>query len=75
MNISRLLIEGGYTLTKYIIDNYHLDEFYLFRTGDILGSNGKINVNNILNKINRLSKNKRSIISNLKKDKLFNYKF
>ena len=75
LNISRLLIEGGYTLTKYIIDNYHLDEFYLFRTGDILGSNGKINVNNILNKINRLSKNKRSIISNLKKDKLFNYKF
>ena len=75
LNLSRLLIEGGYTLTKYIIDNYHLDEFYLFRTGDILGSNGKINVNNILNKINRLSKNKRSIISNLKKDKLFNYKF
>ena len=75
MNLSRLLIEGGYTLTKYIIDNSHLDEFYLFRTGDILGSSGKINVNNILNKINRLSKNKRSIISNLKKDKLFNYKF
>ena len=75
LNLSRLLIEGGYRLTKYIIDNLLLDEFYLFRSKNILRTNGRFNVGNILYKINRLSKNKRSIISNLKKDKLFNYKF
>ena len=52
-----------------------LDDLYLFKSDSKLKKDGKINVNNILNKINRLSKNKRSIISNLKKDKLFNYKF
>ena len=71
----RLLVEGGKKLTNSIISKSLADEFYLFKSDNKLKNNGKINVNNILKKINTFSKNKRSILVNLDKEKLFNYNF
>ena len=71
----RLLVEGGKKLTNSIISKSLADEFYLFKSDNKLKNNGRINVNNILKKINTFSKNKRSILVNLDKEKLINYNF
>jgi len=75
LKYSRVLVEGGKKLTNSIINKSLIDEFYLFKSSNKLKKNGKINVNNIIKKINIFSKSKRSIIVNLEKDRLFNYNF
>ena len=75
LKVSRLLIEGGKNLTNNLIDNNLIDEFYLFKCESNISKNGKINVKSLIKKIEKNSKNKRLIITNLKGNKLFNYKF
>ena len=74
-NISRLLIEGGKSLTQSLLAKSLIDEFYLFKSNIDLKSNGKINVGNLVKLIKKVSKTSRIINTNLQGDRLINYRF
>ena len=72
--INYLLIEGGYTLTKNLLQKGLFNEFYLFKSSLKLYNKGKNNISIIINKLNNQYKNKTKINTFLEKDILINYR-
>ena len=72
--INYLLIEGGYTLTKNLLQKGLFNEFYLFKSSLKLSNKGKNNISSIINKLNNQYKNKTKINTFLDKDILINYR-
>ncbi len=72
--INYLLIEGGYTLTKNLLEKGLFNEFYLFKSSLKLSNKGKNNISSIINKLNNQFKNKTKINTFLDKDILINYR-
>ena len=73
MNINYLLVEGGKELTKSLIQNKHINQFFLFKSGKKLNTNGQFQIKEIVNQLNRVFKNKKNLNVNLNEDKVINY--
>ena len=74
LGIRNLLVEGGNELTKNMLDNRLVDQFYLFKSPKNLSKNKKyvlFTLNNILKNKYRI---KSKMISNLAKDNITIYK-
>ena len=74
LKISRLLIEGGKKLTNSLVNKSLIDEFFLFKNNLNIKKKGRLNVNSIIRKIKKKSKQQRMVTVNLNEDKLINYK-
>ena len=72
MGIGSIIIEGGKTLTKSILKDKLINEFYLFKSKKKLGKLGKNKFFNFKNKINFLRK-KENIETFLDGDKITRY--
>jgi len=72
MGIGSIIIEGGKTLTKSVLKDKLIDEFYLFKSKKKLGKSGKNNIFNFKNKIYFLKK-KENIETFLDGDKITRY--
>ena len=72
--INYLLIEGGHTLTKNLLQIGLFNEFFLFKSGLKLSKKGKNSISSIINKLNNHYKNKTKINTFLDKDILINYR-
>ena len=56
--ISRILIEGGKKLTQNLLRMNLIDDFFWFKSNVTINQNGKINIRNLINKIeNKKTKN------------------
>ena len=73
LNINYLLIEGGKYLTKSLIQKKHINQFFLFKSGKNLNTNGQLRIKEIVNQLDKNFKNKKNLIINLKEDKVINY--
>ena len=73
MNINYLLIEGGKYLTKSLIQKKHINQFFLFKSGKNLNTNGQLRIKEIVNQLNRNFKNKKNLNIHLNEDKVINY--
>ena len=72
LGIGSIIIEGGKTLTKNILKEKLINEFYLFKSKKNLGKLGKNNFSN-LKKINNFFKRKENIKTFLDGDKIIRY--
>ena len=63
-----LLVEGGKNLTDNFLKKKLFNEFYLFKSSNKLGNNGKLNVSSLLKQLNFIYKNKYRIKSFTGKD-------
>ena len=73
LNIYYLLIEGGKELTKSLIQKKHINQFFLFKSGKNLNTNGQLNIKEIVNQLNKKFKNKTNLDVYLNEDKVINY--
>ena len=73
LNINYLLIEGGKYLTKSLIQKKHINQFFLFKSGKNLNTNGQLKIKEIVNQLNKKFKNKINLNINLNEDKVINY--
>ena len=73
LNINYLLIEGGKELTKSLIHKKHINQFFLFKSGKNLNTNGQLRIKEIVNQLNKKFKNKMNLDVYLNKDKVINY--
>ena len=73
LNINYLLIEGGKELTKSLIQNKHINQFFLFKSGKNLNKNGQLRIKEIVNQLNKKFKNKKNLNIHLNGDKVINY--
>ena len=73
MNINYLLIEGGKVLTKSLIQKKHINQFFLFKSGKNLNTNGQFQIKEIVNQLNKKFKNKKNLNIHLNEDKVINY--
>ena len=73
MNINYLLIEGGKELTKSLIKKKHINQFFLFKSGKNLNTNGQLNIKEIVNQLNKKFKNKKNLNIHLNEDKVICY--
>ena len=73
IGIHNLLVECGKKLTKEMILKNLFNEFYLFKSNNILNNKDKINVLDIKNNLNNKFKNKSFINTYLDKDTLMHY--
>ena len=74
LNINYLLIEGGKELTNSLIQNKHINQFFLFKSDKNLNTNGQLQVKEIVGKLNKIFKNKKHLNVNLNGDKFINYR-
>ena len=74
MNINYLLIEGGKELTMSLIQKKHINQFFLFKSGKNLNTNGQLKIKEIINQLNKKFKIKKNLNINLNEDKVINYK-
>ena len=75
LNFYRILIEGGKTLTESLFNQSLVDQFYLFKSNKKIETNGRLNCNTLLKKINNKCISKRYLTINLNEDKILYYKF
>ncbi len=73
LGIHHLLVEGGKDLTMSFLNENLFNEFYLFKSNKKLRNKGKINISNVINKLNSKFKNKKKVNTYLDKDELINY--
>ena len=73
LNINYLLIEGGKELTKSLIQKKHINQFFLFKSGKNLNTNGQLRIKEIVNQLNKKFKNKKNLNIHLNEDKVINY--
>ena len=73
LNVSTLLVEGGKILTSTLVKLNLFNEFYLFKSNNVLGKKGKINISDIINDMSKNFDYKKKIDTYLDKDKLINY--
>ena len=73
LNINYLLVEGGKELTKSLIQKNHINQFFLFKSGNKLNKNGQLKIKEIVNQLNKKFKNKINLNVNLNEDKVINY--
>ena len=73
LNINYLLIEGGKELTKSLIQKKHINQFFLFKSGKNLNTNGQLKIKEIVNQLNKKFKNKKNLDVYLNKDKVIYY--
>ena len=59
LNINYLLIEGGKELTKSLIQKKHINQFFLFKSGKNLNTNGQLHIKEIVNQLNKNFKKKK----------------
>ena len=59
--IGSIIIEGGKTLTKSLLRDKLINEFYLFKSKKNLGKFGKNNISDFKKKINNFLKKKEDI--------------
>jgi len=74
LNINYLLIEGGKELTKSLIQKKHVNQFFLFKSGKNLNTNGQLHIKEIINQLNKNFKNKKILNVHLSEDKVINYR-
>ena len=72
MGIGSIIIEGGKTLTKSVLKDRLINEFYLFKSKKKLGKLGKNNISDFKKKIYFLKK-KENIETFLNEDKIIRY--
>ena len=73
IGIGSILIEGGMTLTKNLLRDKLINEFYLFKSKKNLGKFGKNNISDFKKKINNFLKKKEDIKTFLDGDELTRY--
>ena len=73
LNINYLLIEGGKELTKSLIKKKHINQFFLFKSGKKLNTNGQLKIKEIVNQLNKKFKNKKNLNIHLNEDKVICY--
>jgi len=73
MGIGSILIEGGKTLTKSLLRDKLINEFYLFKSKKNLGKLGKNNISDFKKKITNFLKKKENIETFLDGDKITRY--
>ena len=71
--IHQILVEAGKKLTLEMIINNLFNEFYLFKGSKILKNKNKININDVMSKLNSSFLNKRQVNTFLDNDKLIQY--
>ncbi len=71
--IGSIIIEGGKTLTKSLLRDKLINEFYLFKSKKNLGKFGKNNISDFKKKINNFLKKKEDIKTFLDGDELTRY--
>ncbi len=72
IGIGSIIIEGGKSLTKSLLKNKLINEFYLFKNKNNLGKLGKNNISDFLKKINYFKK-RENIETFLEGDKIIRY--
>ena len=73
LNINYLLIEGGKELTKSLIKNKHINQFFLFKSSKDLNTNGQLQIKEIVSQLNKKFKNKKNLNVHLNEDKVINF--
>ena len=73
LNISYLLIEGGKELTNSLLQKKHINQFFLFKSGKNLNTNGQLKIKEIVNQLNKKFKNKMNLDIDLNEDKVIYY--
>ncbi len=73
LNIHTLIVECGKILTYKMLSKKLFNEFYLFKSNNILNNKHKIKVLDIKKKLNKAFKNKNFINTYLDKDTLMHY--
>ena len=73
MGIHQILVETGKKLTLEMLSNNLFNEFYLFKGSVYLENKNKINIKDIINKLNLSFDNKRQVNTFLDKDNLIQY--
>ncbi len=71
--IGSIIIEGGKTLTKSLLRDKLINEFYLFKSKKNLGKSGKNNISDFKKKITNFLKKKENIETFLDGDKITRY--
>ena len=71
--ITSIIIEGGKTLTKNLLRDRLINEFYLFKSKNNLGKLGKNNISNLKKKISSFLKKKENIKTFLDGDEIIKY--
>ena len=74
MCIRDRLIEGGKELTKSLIRKKHINQFFLFKSGKNLNTNGQLHIKEIVNLLNKNFKKKKNLNVHLNEDKVINYR-
>jgi len=72
MGIGSIIIEGGKTLTKSVLKDRLINEFYLFKSKKKLGKLGKNNISDFKKTLYFLKK-KENIETFLNEDKIIRY--
>ena len=73
MGVSSIIIEGGKSLTKNLLKNNLINEFYLFRSNKNLKKSGKNNILDLIKKINNSFKKKENIDTFLNGEEIIRY--
>ena len=73
IGIGSIIIEGGKTLTKSLLRDKLINEFYLFKSKKNLGKSGKNNISDFKKKITNFFKKKENIETFLDGDKITRY--
>ncbi len=71
--ISTIIVEGGKSLTRVLLKNKLINEFYLFKSNKNLKKLGNNNIYNFINEINNLFKRKENIETFLNGDEVIRY--
>ena len=71
--ITSIIIEGGKTLTKNLLRDRLINEFYLFKSKNNLGKLGKNSISNLKNKMSFFFKKKENIKTFLDGDEIIKY--
>tara|TARA_B100001758_G_scaffold197841_1_gene175934 strand:- start:1408 stop:2511 length:1104 start_codon:yes stop_codon:yes gene_type:complete len=73
LGISTIIVEGGKLLTRTLLKNKLINEFYLFKSNKILKKLGKNNIFNFKKEINHFFKKKENIKTFLNGEELIRY--
>ena len=73
LGIHQILVETGKKLTLEMLSNNLFNEFYLFKGSKYLENKNKINIKDIINKLNLSFDHKRQVNTFLDKDNLIQY--
>ena len=71
--ISSIIVEGGKSLTRALLKNKLINEFYLFKSNKNLKKLGHNNIYNFINEINNFFKRKENIDTFLNGDEIIRY--